>query len=222
MEQILYLTGLGITAFVSTNIDDFFITTTFFLDERYAKGEIIIGKYLGLIFLMAISSIGYLFQLIVPIEWIGLMGIVPMSIGLRHLYTIWRAERAEGETGTFEGMEKEDFHAGEALPADVNINTEVNHAKSGIILVMLVTFANGGDNIGVYIPLFASLGPYELIFVVVIFLIMLAVLCSAAYYLTGVESISRFFRKYAEPEYIFSSNAKLTGCFRKNQDIMLS
>jgi len=194
MEQILYLTGLGIAAFVSTNIDDFFITTTFFMDERYSAREVIFGKYLGLILLMGISSIGYLFKLVIPIEWIGLMGILPMIIGARYLYMIWKAERAEGETRSFEGIERD-------LPAGKNRDTQVNHARSDIMLVMLVTFANGGDNIGVYIPLFASLNLYELIFLVVIFFIMLGVLCSAAYYITGIESISRFFRKYAEPAF---------------------
>ncbi len=201
MEQILYLTGLGIAAFVSTNIDDFFITTTFFMDERYSLKEIISGKYLGLIFLMGISSIGYLFKMVIPIEWIGLMGILPMMIGARHLLMILKEKRKPGKAPSDKGLKGDSFQSAESAPLDENMRDYGSLRKTGIMLVILVTFANGGDNIGVYLPLFASLSLNELVFLVMIFLIMLAVLCGAAYSLAGIPSIRNFFGKYAEPGF---------------------
>jgi len=203
MEQILYLTGLGIAAFVSTNIDDFFITTTFFMDTKYSIREVILGKYLGLIFLVAVSCIGYFFKLVIPIQWIGLMGFLPIMIGSRHLMMMWKAKREREKVNSYEGTEKDSFHSESAKKEDELLTAEKKMGKSGVMLVMLITFANGGDNIGVYMPLFASLEIDELITVILVFFIMLAVLCATAYYFTSTKYISSIFRKYGEPGFPF-------------------
>lgn len=201
MEQILYLTGLGIAAFVSTNIDDFFITTTFFMDTKYSMREIILGKYLGLIFLVAVSCIGYFFKLVIPIQWIGLMGFLPIMIGTRHLMMMWKAKRERAKVNFHEEREKDAFQPERARQGDEILDAEKRMGKSGVMLVMLITFANGGDNIGVYMPLFASLDIYELITVILVFFVMLLVLLTVAYYFTSTKSISRIFRKYGEPGF---------------------
>ena len=203
MEQILYLTGLGIAAFVSTNIDDFFITTTFFMDPKYSIREVILGKYLGLIFLVAVSCIGYFFKLVIPIQWIGLMGFLPIMIGSRHLMTMWKTKRERVKVNSYEDIKKDNFQSESANQEDELPTAEKKMGKSGVMLVMLITFANGGDNIGVYMPLFASLEIDELISVILIFLIMLAILCTTAYYFTSSKYISSILRKYGEPGFPF-------------------
>jgi cadmium resistance protein CadD (predicted permease) len=201
MEQILYLTGLGIAAFVSTNIDDFFITTTFFMDTRYSIREVILGKYLGLIFLVAVSCIGYFFKLVIPIQWIGLMGFLPIMIGSRHLMMMRKAKRERVKVISYEDTEKDSFQPERAKRTDGILDAEKKMGKSGVMLVMLITFANGGDNIGVYMPLFDSLALDELITVILVFFVMLAVFCATAYYFTSSKYISSIFRKYGEPGY---------------------
>jgi cadmium resistance protein CadD (predicted permease) len=47
----------------------------------------------------------------------------------------------------------------------------------GIFTVAAVTFANGGDNIGVYVPVFAAAGPSGMRAYVVTFLIGVGVWC---------------------------------------------
>jgi cadmium resistance protein CadD (predicted permease) len=53
-----------------------------------------------------------------------------------------------------------------------------------MLSVALVTIANGGDNIGIYIPLFVALSMTETITTVMIFLMMTLVWCFVARYLT--------------------------------------
>ena len=48
--------------------------------------------------------------------------------------------------------------------------------------VAAVTFANGGDNIGVYVPVFATTGLGGMSVYVIVFLILVAVWCSAGRY----------------------------------------
>jgi cadmium resistance protein CadD (predicted permease) len=92
-------------------------------------------------------------------KWISLLGLLPIIVGIKELLSN-------------EGEESED------VPVKSNQFQFVN--------VAFVTIANGGDNIGVYIPLFASLPDYTIVgLYVAIFLILTAALCYFAYYLTN-------------------------------------
>jgi cadmium resistance protein CadD (predicted permease) len=46
----------------------------------------------------------------------------------------------------------------------------------------LLTFANGGDNFGVYVPMFAVAGARGMVAYVLIFLIGVSVMCVAGWY----------------------------------------
>ena len=62
--------------------------------------------------------------------------------------------------------------------------------------VAAVTFANGGDNIGIYVPLFAGAGLARAGVIVAVFFVLVAAWCYAGYRLgshpTVVEKIDRY------------------------------
>ena len=62
--------------------------------------------------------------------------------------------------------------------------------------VAAITFSNGGDNIGVYTPLFAKYNSInEIIILTAIFMVMTAVWCLAAYYLVNHPLIASKIRR---------------------------
>lgn len=79
------LVGIGIAAFVSTNIDDLFILMVFFATLRLPSIQIILGQYIGMGSLIGISLVGSLITLIVPRNIIGLIGLFPIAIGIKEL-----------------------------------------------------------------------------------------------------------------------------------------
>jgi cadmium resistance protein CadD (predicted permease) len=62
--------------------------------------------------------------------------------------------------------------------------------------VAAVTFANGGDNIGIYMPLFASCTWQTLVIIVSVFFSLVGVWCFAAYKLTQVPAIAHHLTRY--------------------------
>ena len=54
-----------------------------------------------------------------------------------------------------------------------------------------VTFANGGDNIGVYVPVFVTAGNSRLALYAAVFLTLVAVLCAAGKFLATRAPIAR-------------------------------
>src|SRR4028118_1314154 len=88
----------GITSFAATNIDDMVISMLFFaqVNDTFRPRHIFVGKYLGFAALVAASLPGFFGGLIVPKAGIGLLGLVPIAIGIRHLVK----RGGEGNGGT--------------------------------------------------------------------------------------------------------------------------
>ena len=86
---------LGITSFVGTNIDDMFINMLFFSEAETSAEDrrIVLGKYLGIGALIAISILGASGLQFLPQRYIGFLGLVPVCLGLREMMSI----RAGGE-----------------------------------------------------------------------------------------------------------------------------
>ena len=66
MVDVFSLVGLGATAFIATNIDDLFILIAFFANRRFPSSQIVLGQYVGMVALLAVSLVGSLLALVVP------------------------------------------------------------------------------------------------------------------------------------------------------------
>jgi cadmium resistance transport/sequestration family protein len=174
----------GSTAFIATNIDDILILMLFFsqTNSSFRLQHIVVGQYLGFIALVIASLPGFFGGLIIPRAWIGLLGFVPIAIGISNLVNNQKDE-----------------------PEIQTVSDSNTAAKSLLIAiapqtykVAAVTFANGGDNIGIYVPLFASSNLAELAIICLTFLVLIGVWCYVAYRLTRHKAIAHILTKYGE------------------------
>ena len=174
MVDFFPLIGIGISAFVATNIDDLFVLMLFFSTLNFRKGQVVIGQYFGIGLLVLISTLGSLLALVVPQYIIGLLGLVPISIGIIRLVQLRKKNNSISEKTS-------QISRWSHLP---------------ILTVAAVTFSNGGDNIGIYTPLFAKYSlADEVIFISLIFMIMTGFWCVAAYYLVRHPLIASRIKK---------------------------
>lgn len=164
----------SIIAFVSTNMDDIFILTLFYGNKKIKGREIVTGQLLGIMSLIAVSLVGSLVGLIIDQAYIGLLGLIPLYLGIKGIWEI-RKHQADPEQ------------------PDLQIKDE---GKNYILTVAGVTFANGGDNIGIYIPLFATLTWANKTVMIIVFLIMTLLWCLTAKYLTKHPYVSNLVDKY--------------------------
>lgn len=174
MDTLIGLTGLAILLFASTNIDDIFVLIGFFADPKYRARDIVIGQYSGIAVLFGVSVIASLISLVVPPAWLGLLGLAPMVLGVLKL-------RDWHEQTTVEEAEEHPRH-------------RAHHLK--FVEVAGVTIANGGDNLGIYTPMFATRQPAEIALIAGVFLIMVAVWCGLAYWLVNHPALGAPIRRY--------------------------
>ena len=164
----------GILAFVSSNIDDIFLLMLFFGDRNFKPREIILGQFLGIGALIGISLVFSLIGLVIGKAYIGLLGLLPIYLGIKGVVRLFDKEPPDHEDHL----------------------TEKKKNCSNPWIVSGVTIANGGDNIGIYVPLFATLAWPQKITVVSIFFIMTAVWCVLARYLSRHPLMAKAIDKY--------------------------
>jgi len=142
----------SVFAFAATNIDDLLVLTMLFSQtgDGLKKRQVVAGQYLGFVALLGISVAGYFGGYVLPQAWIGCLGFVPIGIGIRRW--IFRNKQVTPKyTGAF--------------------------STAG---VAMITVANGGDNVGIYTPLFASCNGPRLAIMLVTCLGLLAPWCLIA------------------------------------------
>ena len=179
MEPVLLAIALGIVAFTATNIGDLFVLVMFFSNPSFSTKQVVTGQYIGVSSLIAISAVSYFAAFIVPSAWIRLMGVFPIIIGIKNL--VKRKPRKSPITYNMKPIGEPKI---------------VRHPGHNILSVAIVSFADGGDNIAVYVPLFASSSLYQLAILLTVFLIMIGVWCMAAYCLLGNKIAGERIRKY--------------------------
>ena len=179
--NIIQLILLGIIVFIITNLDDFLLLLLFFGNESYSVREIVVGQYLGISLLIFISGILSLVSLIIPPTWIGLMGFLPILIGIRQFLKI----RSNGYNKNF--IEK---------LIQQSKNKMFGQFGSKIFAVSIVTISNGGDNIGVYVPLFAIHTIGQILLFIAVFLLITSVWCFMAYYIANHTYAGEKIRRY--------------------------
>lgn len=146
--------------FAGTDVDDLIVLTVLFLAAR-ASGrpkvwQVWAGQYGGIAVLVLVSGLGALGLTLVPDRWVGLLGLVPLGLGIRGLIAAVRRSDNDDESPVV---------AGNAF------------AVAG------VTIANGADNIAVYTPMFRTIGVAASVVTVVVFAVLVAVWCLAASWL---------------------------------------
>ncbi len=169
---MIALIGLAVIAFASTNIDDIFVLLGFFSDRTFRSRDVIIGQYTGISALVAVSVFASLLSLVIAPQYIGLMGLAPIAIGAKKLYEVIR-KRDAGEN-----------------------ELESHPTASGILSVAAVTMANGGDNIGIYTPIFATHNAFEIGLISFVFAVMTGVWCLIAYRMVNHPELGAPIRRY--------------------------
>ena len=165
MSSLAATVGIGAVVFAVTNIDDVIVVAAFFADPRLRRRWVVAGQFLGIGALVLASALAALLALAVPQGWIALLGMVPLVMGLRSLLALRR------DLGRVE-------QAVPGVAARARLDARAPYWQ--ILTVASVTVANGGDNLGVYIPLFA-VAPASIPVYAMVFGVMTTLLCVAGY-----------------------------------------
>ena len=181
----------GAAVALATTFDDNIYLTSFFgrVSRTFRPRHVVVGEFLGLTILISISLVGYFVGMIVSDMWVGLLGVLPIMIGIHQL------------------MGKEDDENSDVIEEVEKVHTEVGRPRIKQSLwstirdpkthrVTAVHVSNGGNNVAVYIPLFASSSLPSLGVILTMCYMTIGFWCFCSYNLTRFPGISVLIARY--------------------------
>ena len=167
----------SIILYSGTAVDLLIILMLFFAKRKSRKDiiNIYLGQFLGSVSLILLSLLfAFVLNYIPSKEILGLLGLIPIFLGLKVLFL----GDSDGEAIAKDGLRKDN--------------------KNLIFLVAMITFAScGADNIGLFVPYFTTLNLANLIVTLLTFLVMIYLLVFSAQKLAQVPSVGETLEKYS-------------------------
>ncbi len=165
------LTAVGL--FAGTNIDDMLVLAVLSASSRATgqprRWEIWAGQYTGIAVLVAVSLAAGRGLALIPADWLWLLGLLPLGLGVFRLAAAFRAR-----------------HRGEPPPAP---------APGGLPGVAGLTIANGGDNVAAYTPFFATISIGAAAVTVAVFAAGVALWCLAGWWLVSHHRVTEVLQR---------------------------
>jgi cadmium resistance protein CadD (predicted permease) len=157
--------GVAAAAFVGTNVDNCVVTMAMVAGAPLERAHrIAAGQVFGFALLVAVAAAAAALLFEFSAAAVGLLGLVPLAIGVRGLVVLRRAHPADATDEAPAPRRR----WGRRRPSR---GPEQRAVGRSFTAAALVTIAAGGDNLAVYIPLFrvggaANLGAIAAVFVV--------------------------------------------------------
>jgi hypothetical protein len=133
MDELVGVVAAAIGAFAGSNVDDLIVLAVLFTAGRTVGRpriwQIWVGQYLGIGALVAVSVVAALGLTIIPDDRVGLLGLIPLVLGVRVLVQTIR-DRGQNEA------------------------PKAPEVAGSLVAVSAVTIANGANNIAIYTPMF--------------------------------------------------------------------
>jgi cadmium resistance protein CadD (predicted permease) len=164
--KIVAIVASAALAFAATNVDDLVVLSVLFGQGNPTR-RVVAGQYVGFTVIVAVSAALSRGALALPRAWVGVLGLAPLFLGVRGLVRLRRKHSAEEPRATL--------------------------STWGIAAI---TVANGGDNIGVYTPMFTTMRGFDLAVVLAVFAVLVAVWCALARAFVRLPKVAELFDRW--------------------------
>ena len=197
MTWLISTLVIGISTALATTFDDNLYLRAFFgkVNRTFGPKHIVLGEFVGFTALVLASLPGFFGGLLIPSTWIGLLGFLPIIIGISHL------------------MSREDGGE-EVQTVSMNFTSDArSHRRKKSLWATLrdrqtyrvsaVTIANGGNNIGIYVPLFASSNLPSLGVILCVCYFCIGMWCCLSYFMTHNPLMAPLLTRYGRKIFPF-------------------
>jgi cadmium resistance protein CadD (predicted permease) len=199
--QVAFAAGLA------TTFDDNIYLTAFFgeVNRNFRPLHVVAGEIIGFTALLSLSLVGYAVGMNLPSSTVGLLGILPIIIGIKNLI-----EFANGASNFNQSTEKQSKTNSETFRSDYLTGFKARKLTAWQALrdqktydVALVSISNGSNNLSIYIPLFASLTLAKIAVVIPVLYIFIFTWLALSFALTRMPGISLVLNRYSKVFFPF-------------------
>lgn len=199
MDWLIGTLKIGLAAGVATTFDDNIYLTAFFseVNRTFRPKHVVVGEILGFTVLVIVSLLGFILGLVISSTWIGLLGILPILIGFNNLLNLNKDDSAQDKSANLKrNFKLRGFDSQNRTLWDVIRDPQTYRVSA-------VTISNGGNNLGIYIPLFASSSIQNLSVIIPVCYFIVGCWLVMSYNLTHQPAIAFVLSRYARKIFPF-------------------
>ena len=199
MDWLIATIKIGLAVAVATTFDDNIYLTAFFseVNRTFRPKHIVVGELLGFTALIVVSLAGFLMGQAIPSTWTGLLGILPILIGLNNLLNLNKDDSDEDKSANLKRNSKfRGFDSRQRSLWEIIRDPQTYRVSA-------VTISNGGNNLGIYIPLFASSSVQNLTVIIPVCYLIVCCWLFMSYTLTHQPGIAFILSRYARKIFPF-------------------
>ncbi len=165
----------AVAAFVATGLDELVVLTVLFVyaSDIKLKRQVYLGQEIGMLILLGISTLAVMGIMLIPREWVGLLGFLPMIQGIR-IFFFDKDEDDEEE----------------------EIQEKLSKHKNLLFSVAIIAVAGGAEELAIYIPYFSTLSKGYLIIVWITFLVLVPFWCSFCLKISSITYIKSIIERF--------------------------
>ena len=176
MSEILIIIGVTAGAFIGTNLDNLLLLAAMYSRYERRAGIVTVGYFAGMILIGVITLLIGEVGDIIPLAYLGLLGVVPMIMGVISLWKLFRSPQAGEVTSV--------------AAADTRL---------AVFFALISTqLSNSTDSIITFSALYADSSDPSDYMVAPTFLAMTGVFAGVAYYSIKHPKLSRFLSRYGQ------------------------
>lgn len=176
MADVFIIIGIGAVAFIGTNLDNLLLLVAMHARYERQPGTVTAGYCAGMLVIGCIAAlIGEVGEFI-PLAWLGLLGVVPITMGV---FALWKLFRKDANAPT-------------AAVADAD-------NRLAVFSTLLTTqLSNGTDTVIAFSTLLADSNDRSDYLLFPTFLAMIGVFSALAYYLLRHARARQFLSRYGQ------------------------
>ena len=176
MNEILIVIGVTAAAFIGTNLDNLLLLATMYSRYYRHPWTVSAGYFVGMNLIAAITIMVGEVGDFIPLAYLGLLGVIPMMMGLLALWKLFRHVRTEVVESKFAG----------------------NSALAIFLALIAIQLSNGTDTIITFSALYAdSSNPSDFI-VAPTFFVMVGIFSWLAFYSVKHPKLGHFLVHYGQ------------------------
>ncbi len=166
---------LAVIAYIGTNIDDIFLDTILFAQaqNKAQRRGLYFGQQIGVGFLALVSVLGAWGLKTVSPKQVGLLGLVPVAMGVKGVIDYFKGNREEEDEITASGG-----------------------GFSFMVTMATLTISGGADNIGLYVPMFTGMNLAQVGVTLAVFCAMSVLWCTIARFIAAMPLLRQLMEKY--------------------------
>jgi cadmium resistance protein CadD (predicted permease) len=195
MDGLFATLQIAMAAGLATTFDDNIYLTGFFakVNRSFRPQHVVAGEILGFSLLILISLTGLILGKLLPTQWLGWMGVLPILIGIRNLAGYLRFGYGDEQDRQASQLRHQSLSG--FAPRNPSLFDVIRDRRT--YAVSLVTIANGSNNLSIYIPLFVSLRSPQLAVVVPILYGFVVLWLMLSFHLTRTPGLALLLNRYA-------------------------